>query len=560
MLLRQYSGRATGPSACHGEEGVNKVEPLRHPLLDESGELGRIARRCGHAITVRRMRRRRQAAPWVAVVMVAPLVLAGCSAGADDVTVAVPSGPVEDPADLAEYYDQQVRWTNCGNAECARIEAPLDYADPEGERIELAITRVPATGEAVGSLFVNPGGPGASAVDYAKAADVIVGEDVRAHYDIVGLDPRGVGYGDRLECLTDRELDDLAALEGTPDSTAEEQALVAASRLPGLGCAKKSPELFAHVATVDSARDLDIARAVVGDDVLNFLGKSYGSKLGATYAELFPQRVGRMVLDGALPPSLDLVEVTRGQAIGFEAAVRDFVADCLTHDDCPLTGDVDTALQQLRDWFDDRDEQPLPAKDRQLTGALAAYAVLTNLYVPDYDYARLRPALASAITADDPTPLLGLLDSRISREPDGRYADNSSEVFYAITCLDQPYEGDLDEVRRLSAEWEQIAPTFGPSLAWSLLTCAQWPAAGEQIRQTRAEGSNPILVVSGRQDPATPYQWGEILADELQNAVLLTWNGRGHTSYLSGSGCVDQGVDDYLVRGVLPAQGDVCDG
>lgn len=491
-------------------------------------------------------------------VAVAMMVLSGCSQASAPVVEAVPSGPVGDPADLSAFYTQQVTWVNCGPADCATIVAPLDYADPTGPTIDLAITRVAATGDRIGSLFVNPGGPGGSAVDYAKSADVIVGEAVREHYDIVGLDPRGAGHGDLVECLTDAQLDDLAALEGEPDTSAEERAVVEVTRMPAKGCAAGSPDLIAHVGTVASARDLDLARALVDDDVLNYLGKSYGTKLGATYAELFPHRVGRMVLDGALPASLELVDVTHGQAVGFEEAVRDFAMDCVSHDDCSLRGDADAATEQLRQWFDALDREPLIAGDRDLTGALAAYAVLTNLYVPDYDYERLRPALAAAMEEKDASALLGLLDSRIGRGADGRYQDNSSEAFYAITCLDQPYAGSLEEVRSLSEEWRREAPTFGPSLAWSLLTCAEWPASAKAIRSTPADGANPILVVSGMNDPATPHAWGEVLADELSSGHLLVWSGRGHTSYRSGSDCIDSAVDDYLLRGALPESGQTC--
>lgn len=485
------------------------------------------------------------------------VALAGCSGGSPDVTPPTPAaapsatGQPTPTDDLAEYYDQEVAWTNCGDADCARIRVPLDYADPAGEQMELAITRVAAREEPIGTLFVNPGGPGGSAVEYAKSADYIVGDGVRDRYDIVGLEPRGVG--DSVECLTDAQIDELAAIEGTPDTRAEERAVIEAARLPAQGCAAGSPDVIGHVSTVDSARDLDIARAALGENALTYLGKSYGTKLGATYAELFPERVGRMVLDGALPASLDLVEVTRDQAIGFEIALRDFVTDCLTQDDCPLDGDVDAALTQLRAWFEELDDTPLPAGDREMTGALASYAVLMNLYAPDYDYPRLRPALGDAIEKGDPTALLEMLDSRMSRGPDGRYLDNSTEAFYAITCLDQPYTGTVADVKALAQEWQAQAPTFGPGLAWSLLTCADWPVSAEPLRSTRAAGSNPILVVSTRLDPATPYAWGEQLAAELENGHLLSWDGRGHTGYTSGSACVDAAVDAYLLAGTLPS-------
>jgi pimeloyl-ACP methyl ester carboxylesterase len=466
--------------------------------------------------------------------------------------------PEADAPDLSRFYDQKVKWTNCGDADCATIVAPLDYADPEGPTIDLAITRVKATGDKIGSLFVNPGGPGGSAVDYAKAADFVVSPKVREYFDIVGLDPRGVAFSDPVECLTDAQLDELGAADGTPDSAAEEQQIVDLSALPGQGCAATSDPRYAHVGTVDAARDLDLARALVKDETLTYLGKSYGTMLGATYAELFPDRVGRLVLDGVLPASLDLVEVTKGQADAFEVAVRDFARDCLTHSDCPLTGTTDEAVAQLQDWLASLDADPIPGRDRDLNEPLAAYSVLANLYFPSYDYPRLRSALAAAIERDDPTGMFEILDARISRGPDGRYLDNSTEAFYAVTCLDRPYEGTVDDVRALAEEWKGSAPTFGPALAWGLLTCKDWPASTETVTRTVAEGSNPILVVSTRKDPATPYQWGTLLADELDNATLVTYEGVGHTAYREGSDCVDDAVDRYLLKGTVPEKDLVC--
>jgi pimeloyl-ACP methyl ester carboxylesterase len=304
---------------------------------------------------------------------------------------------------------------------------------------------------------------------------------------------------------------------------------------------------------------MDIARAVVQDEAFNFLGKSYGTMLGATYAELFPERVGRMVLDGALPPSLDMVAISKGQAEAFEVALKDFVENCLTHDDCPLTGTADDGVQQVRDWLAGLDSDPITSGDRDLSEPLAAYAILSYLYFPAYDYDDLRPALASAMNDRDATPLLSLLDQRISRAPDGTYLDNSTDAFYSVTCLDRPFTGTVDDVRRYAAEWAVTAPTFGAALAWGMLPCKDWPASGDVVTDTKAAGSNPILVVSTKNDPATPYQWGVQLADELENATLLSWNGFGHTAYFEQSSCIDDTVNAYLLQGTVPASGFLCE-
>lgn len=556
VLSRERLGGSMGSPPRDRQDGVDEIDALRHTLLDESSDLLGVAAGPRHPTTVRRMRHPRQVA-----VLLLPALLAGCGIVSSEEPVAVPAPTAASPAEpaLGDFYAQTPTWVNCGPADCARIEVPRDYDDPSGERLELGITRVPATGERLGSLFVNPGGPGASAFAYAKRADTIVGPSLREHFDIVGVDPRGVGVSTPIECLTDAERDELAAFESTPDSPAEERAFVAMSRLPAVGCATASPNLIAHVGTVDTARDLDIARAVVGDSTLQYLGKSYGTLVGATYAQLFPARVGRMVLDGVLPADLSAAEITRGQAIGFEEVLQEFIADCLTVDDCPLDGDVDAAAQQLRLWLAGLDDAPLRSGDRELNEALAAYAVLTNLYVPEYDFPRLREALAAAMVDEDAGPLMDLLDARVGRGGDGRYTDNSAEAFYAVTCLDRPYEGTVDDVRALAESWAEQAPTFGPSLAWGLLTCRDWPAQADRVTSTRAEGSPPILVVSTMRDPATPFAWGERLAEQLADGRLLTLDATRHTAYGSGSACVDDAVDAYLLRGSLPEPGSVCD-
>lgn len=499
--------------------------------------------------------------PFVIALLGGSLLLGGC--GLFDEPEATPPTPKASPSlpeasGLARYYEQDVQWQDCFESECARIEVPLDYDDPDGPSVEIALTRVPATGERVGSLFVNPGGPGGSAVEYAKAADYIVTPAIREHYDIVGVDPRGVATSSPVRCQTDEEIDALIAADGTPDDAAEEQFLIDESSAIGERCAQNADAVYAHMGTADSARDLDVARAVIGEDNLTYLGKSYGSLLGATYAELFPDRVGRMVLDGALPASLDLVTVTREQAESFEVSLRDFVEDCLGKANCPLSGTVDEAVQQLRDWLASLDADPIPGEGRDLNEALASYAVLSYLYFPSYDYPELRSALNSAMKKNDPEPLLTLLDERISRTPDGRFLDNSTDAFYAVTCLDRPFTGTVEDVQRYAQEWPTTAPTFGEGLAWGLLACRDWPATDEAVTTTRAEGSNPIMVVSTTHDPATPYHWGVQMADELENAVLVTRGAFGHTGYYEGSGCVDGAVDAYLLRGELPSEDPLC--
>ena len=474
--------------------------------------------------------------------------------------IPAPSTPKVQPVELARYYGQSIQWRNCGDADCARVVVPIDYAKPDGETLELSVTRVAATGDSLGSLFVNPGGPGGSAFDYAKAAESVLGKELRKNFDIIGVDPRGVGGSSPVKCLSDRERDELVAIDGTPAGPTEIQAVVDASGLPLAGCQANAGNLITAVGTATTARDLDVVRAVLGDPVLNFLGKSYGTYLGAVYAEEFPERVGRMVLDGVLAPDLDLIERTQGQAAGFENQVADFARDCASHDDCPFTGNPEEILTQLRAWLRSLDGQPLTSKGRDLTEGMATYAVISYLYFPAIDYPALRGALDDAVNKQDPKTLFGLLDARNARGPDGKYEDNGTDAFYAVTCLDSPYVGTQEQTKALADDWATTYPTFGESLAWGLLACAGWPAAQEPpITAIAAKGAAPVLVIGNKHDPATPGVWAERLASSLENGHLLTWQGRNHTAYGEGSECIDAAVDAFFVEGVIPAQGTICE-
>ncbi len=492
---------------------------------------------------------------WLSAALISGLALAGCSRAPEPVPLPEPSATQDEAAtgDLVQYYDQELDWRDCGDAECTRVTVPLDYANIDGRTTELAMTRVPATGEAIGSLFLNPGGPGGSAFDYARAADYVVTSEIREAFDIVGVDPRGVAKSDPIRCLTDAEIDELFAADGTPDDPIEEGQIAIDSKRIAQACEDKAGEVWQYMDTVANARDMDIVRSLVGDPVLNYLGKSYGTAIGATYAQLFPTRVGRMVLDGALPVTLSQEEVTFGQAVSFEKSFSDFATDCANSGDCPFPGSSAEVETSLRDLLARLDASPLPtSSDRELTQSLGTYAVLSFLYFPSGDYPRLRNALREAVEDNDGSGLLALVDERTSRAPDGRYLDNSTDAFYAVTCADMPYDGTPEEVALLASQWQSQAPTFGESLAWGLLTCANWPAQSERLTTVTAKGSAPILVVSTTQDPATPYQWGVDLARSLENGHLITWNATNHTAYNEGSSCVDGAVDGYLLTGEVP--------
>ncbi|MFG2641322.1 alpha/beta hydrolase [Streptomyces sp. NPDC048370] len=500
----------------------------------------------------------------------AGLILSGCTGGSD---AAAPAGPsaatsrvaaaTPDPA-LRTFYGQKLTWRDCGvpTFRCATLRAPLDYAKPAAGEIKLAVSRVAATGpgKRLGSLLVNPGGPGGSAVGYLQGyAGIGYPVPVRARYDMVAVDPRGVARSEPVECLTGPQMDTFTQVDQTPDDGAETTALTGAFKGFAAGCATRSGEVLPHVSTVETARDMDILRAVLGDERLNYVGASYGTFLGATYAELFPGRVGRLVLDGAMDPSLPAIDLARDQTAGFETAFRAFAADCLRKPDCPLgTESVDAASDNLKAFFRTVDAEPVPTgESRELGESLATTGVIAAMY-DEAAWPQLREALTRAIGGEG-SGLLALADSYYEREADGTYT-NLMFANTAVNCLDLPaaYTGPPD-VEKAVPSFEKASPVFGEGLAWAALNCAYWPApATGRPHRITAEGAAPIVVVGTTRDPATPYKWAQSLADQLTSGTLLTYEGDGHTAYGRGSDCVDSAINTYLLDGTPPKDGKRC--
>ena len=318
------------------------------------------------------------------------------------------------------------------------------------------------------------------------------------------------------------------------------------------------PELK-FVGTRDAAHDMDVLRSALGDQKLYYLGKSYGTFLGATYADQFPTQIGRMVLDGVIDPSLTAEQINLGQAEGFELATRSFLTDCAKRSSCPMGSNVDAAMSDLRTMLSGFTANPLPTKDphRQLTEGWGSLGVAYAMYSK-----RLWPSLRVALQAarqGDGQPLLTLADGYAQRGPDGRYIGNLNDALYAVNCIDRPQTGGLSEVKRDAADFAQLAPTWGAVLAWGALPCAHWPEEPTDAPQAiAAPGSGPILVVGTTRDPATPYQWAVSTARELSDGHLLSYYGDGHTAYRMGSSCVDRTVDDYLLKGAVPPDGKTC--
>ncbi|WP_240641470.1 alpha/beta hydrolase [Nocardioides ferulae] len=472
---------------------------------------------------------------------------------AADATVAPEPG-------LEPFYSQSLEWSECEAFWCSQVRVPLDYADPGGETIDLAVLMVPARDpEArIASLVVNPGGPGAPGTSYAAQAALAFRAPLLDRFDVVGFDPRGTGSSAPVDCLTDEQLDDYLAGDPDPDTAEEQQEFVAWSVELGRGCAERSGDLAAHVSTVEAARDLDVLRAVLGESTLTYFGASYGTKLGATYADLFPDRVGRLVLDGAVDPALPARELSLGQAEGFETALRAYVGDCVeSDDDCFLGDSVDEGVGRIREFLDSVDDEPLETGgERDLAVGNAFYGIVAPLYNRDYWFL-LSQALQRGLDGDG-SMLLELSDLYSSRGPGG-YLDNSSEAIYAINCLDDPWSIPAAEVPAQYADFERASPTFGRVFAWGLTGCEGIEVeAAEEPPVIDAPGTDPILVIGTTRDPATPMAWAEALADQLESGVLVRRDGDGHTGYNMGNACVDDAVESYLVDGGVPEDGLSC--
>lgn len=503
----------------------------------------------------------------------AALLLAGCttptvtkpseSSSSDGVplTARTPDSSAV-PEGLETFYSQQITWEDCGtDLRCTDVTVPMDYANPDGETITIRVKQLVSAGADAPALLLNPGGPGGSGVQMMDYVNHLATKKLREHYNLTGFDPRGVNESSAVSCLSDAERDAYRAEDADLSSEAGREAAAAATRAYGEKCAEKTGKLLGFVDTVSAARDMDILRAVIsGAPTLDYLGFSYGTYLGGTYADLFPKNVGRFVLDGALDPATTSFDVSLGQAEGFDKSIRAYIADCQAGSNCPLKGSVDDGIEQLKRFFDSLRTNPLPTGDgdRMLTRPLGITGVITPLY-SQQSWPQLTMGLTQAMTQQDGSMLLMMADMMSDRNADGTYATNSDEAFTAINCLDYPVRGTKEEWAEEAKTIEQASPLFGQDLGYGDLQCENWPVKSTRERtELKASGSNPILVVGTTGDPATPYKWSEALAKQLENGHLLTYEGEGHTAYNAKNTCIANHVDDFLIDGTVPSDGTRC--
>jgi len=515
-------------------------------------------------------------------VLMAALVVASCAADADvesieanpvgagqlDPTEPDEPGPssgepdAEEPPGSATGPEpaSTIDWASCADAgntvvelDCATLQVPLDHTDPGGDRIDLALARVPATGsDVIGSLVFNPGGPGASGIDFLASAAVVVPAELAARFDLVAFDPRGVGRSTSLVC--DNDLDDEIVLLEEGDDEGWADLVAEAEEFPST-CTDPTLDLAPWVGTNNAARDLDLIRDAVGDEQLSYVGFSYGTRLGATYAELFPGNVRALVLDGGVKPTDDLDELDLGQAEGFDLAFGNFAAACDADDDCALAD-----VGPTRDVYEGlvaeiADEGTFPANDgRVLTPGELQLGVVAALYSTQ-TWPILADALELADEDQDGSLLQALADTLLGRRPDGTY-DNSQVANGFVNCADDPSRPPVGEVREAANEAAARSELFDDLLRADT-GCIGAPDPVDPLVIGPAAGSAPILVIGTTGDPATPYEWSVELADSLASAVLFSVEGEGHTAFLSID-CVEPVVVDYLVDLEVPSADSGC--
>ena len=469
---------------------------------------------------------------------------------------------------LSEYEQQKLDWSSCYDYfDCTELRVPIDYEDLSVGTFRISVLRAAARDQdnRLGSIVVNPGGPGGSGVDYAYNADYIFSPDITDVYDIVGFDPRGVAQSEPIACFTPEEIDENMASDSKPDNDAEIAATLEDSEAFAKKCLENTDNLE-HFTTSETARDMDILRAALGEKKLNYVGKSYGTYLGTLYADIFPNNVGRFVLDGAVDPNIPMKDQNLAQAIGFDGALKAFVKDCATQSDCPFTGTPAQSQATIIATLQAAATTPLPQRNpndgdnRVITESIVFVGMASSLYDDVDGWPKLRQAFTESAENYGDT-FLQLADEYSGRNPDGTFMSNDFDSGAVIDCLDWQERRTVDQYKADAKEFAAKAPIFGPYIAFAGVHCQFLPQPSTQrAPNTLTEiKTTPIIVIGTIRDPATPYAWSVSLAKIFTGSRLISLDGDGHTGHGRGSACVDDAVDAFLLKGTLPSANLSCD-
>ena len=514
---------------------------------------------------------------WV-LASAAVFFLSGCVPGAEEPEPppvdSVDWTPCSSDSDLDEAPDWGGDPDWLETLECGTVAVPLDHGDPEGATVGLALARQPASGRAderIGSLVLNPGGPGEPGVEMLDFP--FLDDDVHAAFDVVSFDPRGVGESEGFACGDWYAMDEARRGVADPENVTDTDlaALEATARDYADSCAETVGEEFlANMGTVNVVRDLDLLREALGDEQLTYAGFSYGTHIGALYAEMFPENTRALVLDGAVETERPNVEIAAEQADAFQGTWDQFVAGCVRRGDCLFSGE-DAADAEMGELLDRLDDDPPEARGMPVDGSTLLGMVSMELY---YEAAWDELADTLAALGEDPEgagPQLDRLYDNTFGQYEERDADegerdpvpgsgelDSEAALTAVNCADRSDPTDPEVYRDTAERVAGDAPFFGPDLVWEQLPCAYWADTEEAPTGFTAPDAPPILVVGTVGDPATPYAWAEELSDQLATAALLTYEGSGHTVYGYGNPCVDEAVDAYLLEGDVPEAGHSC--
>ncbi len=471
------------------------------------------------------------------------------------------NSPVHAADTLDSYQNQQLNWVSCKFGECSSLRVPLDYTNLALGDITIALSRTRHTGSTFqGSLVVNPGGPGSPGLDFAKYVAKDVTPAVAKEFDIIGFDPRGTGNSNPVKCMTSKQTASWLAMDSTPDSPNEVASVMRSAAQISKGCLKYTPKIAPFVGTPFTTQDLELLRSALGEEKLNWLGFSYGTSLGTSYIEKYPTHVGRFVLDGAVDPSLNSMQLSLGQSKGFQQAFQNYAQHCLDEAPCGLgssRAEITTKVNRLLARLDTR---PMATQyGVRLTQSLGMGGIFTALYSTDL-WGLLSDALDQAFHADG-TGLLELSWIGSDQTGPSSFASNIQSAYYAIDCWDLPASPGAAGLAKAARSWSASAaiPEMAKSMSWSNAPCSTWFGHNPNPPAPASSATTaPILIVGTKFDPATPYPWAQSLNKQLATSTLLTYEGNGHTAFGNGSTCVDSSVNDYLLRGITPPAGKRC--